>query len=363
MEDHTVEIRDPIIDSDDVILVTGANGFIGSRVLERLIQYGFKNLRCFIHQDSDPEPLERFAEEHSSARLEIFPGDLVTKRDCKKAVRDAALIFHLAAGFGKSFKLVNRDSVVGTRNLLDAVARAGQIKRFLNVSSFTVYSTRKLKKGAVLDESCEIYTRPELKGEAYCVGKVRQEELVREYNVEHAIPYVMVRPGYVYGPGKVEISGRIGIMRGNVFLHLGGANPIPLVYVDNCADAIILAGLVEGIEGQVFNVVDGDMPKSSAFLELFRKNVKPVRSINVPKAVSYLLCACWGTASKLSGGRLPLTYNLHRWSDDWKGHRYSNEKIKKELGWEQRVSFEEGSTRCFDSWKEKDGSGERVEAV
>jgi nucleoside-diphosphate-sugar epimerase len=353
MTDHINEIKNPIIGRDEVILITGANGFIGSRVLERLVECGYKNLRCFIHQDSDPGSLERFAQKHGDASIEIFPGDLVTKRECKKAVKNAALILHLAAGFGKSFPLIQRDTVIGTRNILNAAAQAQQVKRFLNVSSFTVYSTRKLKKGAVLDENCEIYDRPEVKGEAYCIGKVRQEELVVKYNQEHQIPYVVVRPGYVYGPGKSEISGRIGITRGNTFFHLGGSNTIPFSYVDNCADAIVLAGLVEGVDGQAFNVVDDDAPKSSAFLELYKENVKPLRSINVPKALSYLLCALWGFASRMSGGRLPLTFNLYRWSDDWKGLRYSNEKIKRELGWEQRVSFEEGSRRCFEFWREE----------
>jgi nucleoside-diphosphate-sugar epimerase len=353
MADHIVEIKNPIIDPDEVILITGANGFIGSRVLERLIEYGFKNLRCFIHGDSDPEYLERLAEKYGDVKLDILPGNLTSRRNCKTAVENAALILHLAAGFGKSLELVNRDSVVGTRNLLKATVQEQQVKRFLNVSSFTVYSTRKLKKGAILDENCEVYSRPELKGEAYTIGKVRQEELVREYNNEHQIPYVMVRPGYVYGPGKTEISGRIGITRGNTLLHLGGSNTIPFAYVDNCAEAIVLAGLVEGIEGQVFNILDDDAPQSSTFLKMYQKNVKPVRSLPVPKAASYLLCAFWGLASRMSGGRVPLTFNLYRWSDDWKGLRYSNEKLKKELGWKQRVSFEEGSMRFFESLRQQ----------
>jgi nucleoside-diphosphate-sugar epimerase len=352
MTDHINEIKNPIIGKDELILVTGANGFIGSRVVEKLIQCGYKNLRCFIHQDTDPASLEQLAEKHGDVSLEIFLGDLVTRRDCKKAVKNAAVIFHLAAGFGKSFELINRDTVIGTLNLLKAAAKAQQVKRFLCVSSFTVYSTRKLKKGAVLDENCEIYTRPEVKGEAYCVGKTKQEALVRQFNQEHAIPYTLVRPGYVYGPGKKEISGRIGITRGNTFVHLGGSNTIPLAYVENCADAIVLAGLVEGAEGQVYNIVDDDAPASSTFLELYKEKVKPVRSMNVPKAVSYVLCALWGLASRVSGGRLPPTFNLYRWSDDWKGHRYSNEKIKRELGWKQQVPFEEGVKRCFEYWKE-----------
>jgi len=346
-------VKNPIITENDLILITGANGFIGSRVVENLLELGYRNLRCFIHQDTDPAPLEALAQKHDDAAIEIFLGDLVTRRDCKKAVRNAAVILHLAAGFGRSWALINRDTVIGTLNLLKAVAAGHQVRRFLCVSSFTVYETRKLKRGAVLDESCGIYTRPELKGEAYCTGKVRQEALVRQFGRENGIPYTLVRPGYVYGPGKREISGRIGITRGNTFFHLGGTNTIPLVYVENCADAIVLAGLTEGADGQVYNIVDDDAPSSAAFLDRYRKMVEPVKSVNVPRPVLYLVCALWGMASRLSFGRLPPTFNLNRWSDDWKGQRYSNEKMKKELGWEQRISFEEGSTRCFDSWSQQ----------
>ena len=179
------------------------------------------------------------------------------------------------------------------------------------------------------------------------MGKVRQEEMVRHYREKYGMPFSIVRPGFVYGPGKSEISGRIGIMKKGLFLHLGGSNAIPLAYVENCADAIVLAGLEKKAEGGVYNIVDGDPPGSAAFLRLYRENVTPVKFISVPKAVSYALCAFWGTASKLSGGRIPPTFNLNRWSDDWKGHRYSNERIKAELGWEQSVSFEEGSSRYF----------------
>ena len=54
---------------------------------------------------------------------------------------------------------------------------------------------------------------------------------------------MIVRPGYVYGQGKSAITGRVGIGSFGIFLHLGGGNRIPLTYVENCADAIVLAGL------------------------------------------------------------------------------------------------------------------------
>ena len=103
---------------------------------------------------------------------------------------------------------------------------------------------------------------------------------------------MIVRPGSVYGAGKREIAGRVGIGTFGLFLHLGGSNTIPFTYVDNCAEAIVLAGLVKGVDGEVFNVVDDDLPSSRQFLRLYKKNVRRFKSLYVPHAVSYALCVC-----------------------------------------------------------------------
>ena len=83
-------------------------------------------------------------------------------------------------------------------------------------------------------------------------------------------------------------AGRIGIDTFGVFLHMGGSKPLPLTYVDNCAEAIVLAGLVEGVEGQVFNVVDDEQPTSGRFLRLYKRHVGRFLSIPVPSPVGVL---------------------------------------------------------------------------
>src|SRR5205814_540195 len=155
---------------------------------------------------------------------------------------------------------------VTTRNLLDAVLRHQCLKRFVSVSSFSVYTDQKKPRRTVLDESCPIESRSELRHDAYCFAKVKQDELVIDYGKKHRIPYVIVRPGVVYGPGKQRIHGRVGLGTFGIFLHLGGSNPVPLTHVENCSEAIALAGLKEGVEGEVFNVVDDDLPTSRQFL-------------------------------------------------------------------------------------------------
>src|SRR5262249_54849308 len=148
------------------------------------------------------------------------------------------------------------NSVLTTRNLLEASLEDHCLKRFVNISSFSVYTNRNKPAGRLLDESCPVELYPEDRGDAYTFAKVKQDELVVDYARKYNLPYVIVRPGYVYGPGNEAITNRVGIGTFGLFLHLGGRNPIPFTYVDNCADAIALAGLRPGIEGEVFNVVD-----------------------------------------------------------------------------------------------------------
>ena len=77
-------------------------------------------------------------------------------------------------------------------------------------------------------------------------------------------------------PAKQRIHGRIGMDTFGVFVHLGGSNPIPFTFVDNCADAIALAGLKPGVDGEVFNVVDDDLPSSRQFLRMYKTGSQPL---------------------------------------------------------------------------------------
>jgi nucleoside-diphosphate-sugar epimerase len=243
-------------------------------------------------------------------------------------------------------------SVVTTRNLLEAAAKNDHLRRFVNVSSFTVYSTRKIRRGGMLDESCEMEKQPQRRGEAYCYAKVRQDEIVMEYWKSHKVPYVIVRPGVVYGPGNKGITGRVGLGTFGLFLHLGGSNKIPLTYVDNCADAIALAGIKGGVDREVFNVVDDDLPTSRKFLGMYKKNVRRFHSVYVPRGLAFLLCCAWEKYSDWSKGQLQPVFNRKMYGSYWKGNRYSNEKLKKLLGWNPRVPFREASRRYFEYQKE-----------
>jgi nucleoside-diphosphate-sugar epimerase len=347
---------DAIINTQDQILVTGAAGFIGTRVVAKLLEMGYRNVRCLIRPSSNADQLRRIVETHQGSPVaEVVGGNLLSKQDCLVAARDAKVIYHLAAGTGtKSFADAFMNSVVTTRNLLDGAVQHGCLRRFVSVSSFSVYTNQDKPRRGLLDESCPTEVRPELRCDAYCYAKVKQDELVADYGKKHGIPYVLIRPGVVYGPGKERIHGRVGLNGPGVFLHLGGGNPVPLTHVDNCAEAIVLAGLKNGVDGEVFNVVDDDLPSSAQFLRMYKKQVRRFRSVYVPHFVSYFLCLLWEEYSAWSQGQLPPIHNRREWAACWKQTRYSNEKIKRMLDWTPRISTPEGLRHHFASCRAKE---------
>jgi len=258
-----------IVNRAESLLVTGAGGFVGLKVVETLLAYGFTNIRCLIRSSRNLEKLQSLAN-NSKVHLKIVNGNLLSREDCKSAVEGVSVIYHLAAGIDKTYPGCFLNSVVATRNLLDAALKAHSLKRFVNTSSIAVYSNRSIKRGGLLDESCEVDQELLERFEPYTYGKAKQDEIVLEYAKSRNLPYVIVRPSVIFGPGKAKITDRIGTDAFGIFLHLGLGNTIPLTYVDNCAEAIVLAGLRQGIDGQVFNITDDDLPTSRQFLELIQ---------------------------------------------------------------------------------------------
>ena len=342
--------RNWIVAPDQPVLVTGAGGFIGTRVVHMLLEHGCRRIRCFVRPSSDVGRLRKAVSVHENAAgVEVYEGNLLSKEDCANAAAESAVIFHLAAGNDKSYAGCFMNSVLTTRNLLDAAVSEGALRRFVNVSSFAVYSNSHQRRRALLDENSPLEVEPALRDDPYGYGKLKQEQLVERYHQESGVPYVTVRPGAVYGPGRHKLSGRIGIDTFGVFLHMGGSNRLPLTYVDNCAEAIVLAGLVEGVDGHVFNVVDDDLPTSRRFLRLYKRQVGGFLSLPIPYPVAYLLSAAWEDYSAWSDGQLPPRFNRRRCAAEWKGNRFSNEKLKDMLGWRPRVPFDQGA-RLFLDW-------------
>jgi nucleoside-diphosphate-sugar epimerase len=349
------------ISAAERVLVTGSNGFIGSRVVQILLKLGVSDLRCFVRPSSS---LRRLNEVLSDARqkkhVEVITGDLLSRADCTRAAEKISVIYHLAAGMDKSFAGAFMNSVLTTRNLLDAFLKYGQPKRFVNVSSFAVYSNLKLERGALLDETCALEDAPQERFDAYGYGKLKQDQLVMEYGKERNLPYVIVRPGAVFGPGKPELSGRIGVDTFGFLIHLGGSNQLPLTYVDNCAEAIVLAGFKPGIEGEVFNVVDDDALTSREFLREYKKHTG-VFSLSIPYGLTQLLCTGWEKYSKATSNQVPPAFNRRRCAAEWKGNHYSNQKLKEKLGWKPRVPMNQAMEAFLAQFGKSEDRGQKAD--
>jgi nucleoside-diphosphate-sugar epimerase len=342
-----------LVGPGDRILVTGASGFIGSKVVETLLGYGFPNVRCFVRPSSEVRRLEDGLRRFPAAQIEVVSGDLTSRDDCTRAAEGVSIVYHLAAGFDKSFAGAFMNSVLTTRNLMDAFLERGRVKRFVNVSSFAVYSNLSVRRGAVLDETCPLEDAPQERYDAYGFGKLKQEQLVCEYGRTRGLPFVILRPGAVFGPGKKALSGRIGIDTFGFFIQVGGSNLLPLTFVDNCAEAIVLAGLRPGVDGEVFNVVDDHLLTSRQFLRAYKKRVGRFGSIRIPYAIAQGLCRLWEAYSRRSHGQLPPAFNRRRCEAEWKGHRFSNQKLRQRLGWTPRVAMPEAMTRFLEQFDQR----------
>lgn len=149
------------VDREAAILVTGAAGFVGSRVVGELLRLGFQDVRCSVRRSSDLGLLQRALPADATGRYQILEANLLSRADCLRACDGVELVYHLVAGRGKSFPSCFQGSVVTTRNLLDATLERGALRRFVNVSSFAVYSNFNLCRGSVWDEECPLENKIE----------------------------------------------------------------------------------------------------------------------------------------------------------------------------------------------------------
>ncbi len=338
------------------ILVTGAGGFLGVHVVERLLAHGYTDIRCLLRDPEKAVRLTKLSESYPEAELEFCYGNLRSKADCARAMTDVSLVFHLAAGLKGSAAEMFADSAVASRNLLQTLetreASVVRQTRFVLVSSFGVYGVAALRRGARVDEQTPLETHPELR-DIYSHSKLRQEQLFWEHRQKAGFELVVLRPGVIYGPGGGAFSARVGLQIGPLFFHLGGSNLLPLSYVVNCAEAIVVAGTHPDSAGQAYNVHDDELMTASQYLREYKRRVQSVRSVRLPYFMTRMLARSLEAYHRRSQGQLPAIVTRYKAASAWGGNRFDNSKLHA-LGWRQLVSTPDAMAANFAYLRQKE---------
>lgn len=327
-----------------IAFVTGGTGFLGRRVVRALAEHGM-TVRCLVRPGSQPDDLTAFLGDELWRRVEIVRGELTKVESYREALAGVDVVYHLAAGLSGSTAALFLGTVVPTRVFARACALA-KVPRFVLVSSLGVYGAGHLRPGAVLDETCPIDPKPELR-DPYSFSKIVQEQACWEIRGELGLPLVVVRPGVIFGPERGALSTRFGLTFAGRTWRIGGARQLPYVYVENCAMAIRQAGLAPGLEGEIVNVLDDDLPSVRALLRAHRSSGSKLKSVWLPQSSIGPLSSLYEAYHKYSRGQLPGVLSRYRADTFWKPLRFSNSKAKSRLGWQPHVPMAEALRRTI----------------
>ncbi|MFO7461910.1 MAG: NAD(P)-dependent oxidoreductase [Desulfatiglandales bacterium] len=252
------------------VLVTGATGFLGRRLVETVVKRGYwvRGLDRSLAQT----PIRK------TGGAELIYGDVGNAGSLIPAFKDIDVVVHTAADTTGIEQETKRTTIQGTKNVLD-LCQEFKVSKLIYISSLSVYGVADFPKDRVITEDSALEPYPEKRG-WYSFGKSEAEKLVMEAMRKGAFPIVCLRPGTIFGPGAELFTPMMGFSMGEkVFAVIGmGGFLLPLVYIDNLVDAIIGAISKSEADSKVFNVVDPDPLSKKEFVE---KVLKPL----YPKAI------------------------------------------------------------------------------
>jgi 2-alkyl-3-oxoalkanoate reductase len=319
-------------------LVTGATGFLGSHLTRALIARG-DSVRILARTAERAAALEV-----AGAKMRL--ADFSEAGSLEGTATDVDVVFHLVrSATSAAAEVFDRIDVEGTEQML-AEARRARVRRFVYVGTLAGYSVAGQNGGGVIDERSSL-DDTHLLGN-YVRAKVRAEAAVLAANQRGDVQTVIVRLGLVCGPGTSVLPAHVcqSVSRGWVILFGDGSVPLPLIYVDNAVDALILAATLDGVAGEAFNIVDDDRLTQQEYLTLLRQSTGGwPRVLRLPTISYYAL----GFASELAAAarKKEPTTNRHRIKTRLAHVRWDCAKARRLLQWQPRVPLREGLTRVF----------------
>lgn len=324
------------------IFLTGATGLVGGHLAETFAGRGLA-VRCLVRDGSETARLDALG-------VELATGDVTDPVSLRAALDGVDAVVHCAAKVGdwgpvEAYRDVN---VRGTAKLLELCEYAG-VRRLVHVGSLGVYEARD-------HDGTDETVAPNPSGiDGYTRSKFESERLVVEAAGRGEIAAVVLRPGFVYGPGDRTVLPRlIASIANGKFAYLGsGRQRLNNTGVTNFAHAVERALFGDGDElrtdlvGETFNVTDDRLVDRHEFVgTVARLAGLPEPTRHVPLAVAKPLAkAMEGTYRLLGKTEAPLL-SAARVKFLGLDLAFSIEKAKRDLGYEPAVAFEEEMARA-----------------
>lgn len=324
------------------ILVTGANGFIGSELVRRLLERDAE-VRCLYHRSRD---------RLKGLNVHLVRGSITDPVSLPAAVEGVEVVYHLAgsgrAGDWGSRKWFFEQNADGTRNLLDAAVNAG-VRRFVQVSSLAVH-----RFTGHLDADEE--TPADQEKYAYGASKLAAERHVQKARDENRIETGIVRPAVVvFGPEDTTAFVHMApLLEKGRWTHVQGGKPfLCYTYVSNLADGLLLAGTHEKAAGETFNITDDLQIRWKEFISavIHAFQVRE-RATSFPVPVARAAGISLEAIFKLFRIKNPPPITDYRTALVSKDFHFSCKKAKRLLGYMPAVRFSEGLDRTV-AWYRK----------
>lgn len=325
------------------LLVTGANGFLGRHVVAEALRRGHV-VRAMVRSVNDAARNGWVGRPN----VEWVKADLRSRRGLVDAVTGCDAVLHLAAAKSGDMYAQYAGTVVATENLLAAMTES-KVRRIVAISSMAVYDYLHMKSGSVVDEDSTLDVACVDRDE-YAHTKLVQEKLIRDHAAGHGWDFTVLRPGVIYGRDNLW-SARLGMQGRRVWLRIGARAQVPLTYVENCAEAVVLSAEKDEARGQTLHVIDDNPPTQRQYISMLRSRTAP-RPYLLPIAwpIMRTLAGLAGVTNRLvfrGRAKVPgilVRARLHARS---KPLKYPNCKIKQVLGWTPRYSLADALDRVF----------------